>query len=354
MIDQFPILKEYTYLNTANHGLLSQDIVDYRASLDLKMRDQASLFTNNRNVFIEEVRNTVANFMDADPDFTAVIPNFSTAFNTLINGFDSASSFLLLKDDYPSVNNPVEARGFKTHHVVIDEQMEQNIIAVCEKEQPDFFCFSMVQYISGIKMDLDFLNDLKKRFPKTTLIADFTQYVGFEEFRFRESGIDIIIASCYKWLHAGDGNGFLCMKEEVQETIFPIEKLDGNANSGIKSNVNFISAFEPGHQDMMAFGTLQQAIIKAHELGWETISEPVKELALKAKLAFQERGLLSTVVCARKNHSSIFNIKGDQELYDKLLQHNIITSLRGDGLRISFSYFNTEEDLIKLLEVLDL
>ncbi|WP_298950742.1 aminotransferase class V-fold PLP-dependent enzyme [uncultured Nonlabens sp.] len=354
MIDQFPILKEYTYLNTANHGLLSQDIVDYRASLDLKMRDQASLFTNNRNVFIDEVRHTIANFMDADADFTAVIPNFSTAFNTLINSIDATSSFLLLKEDYPSINNPVEARGFKTHHVGIDEQMEQNIRAVCEKEQPDFFCFSMVQYISGIKMDLDFLNDLKKRFPKIILIADFTQYVGFEEFRFRESGIDTIIASCYKWLHAGDGNGFICMKEEVQEVIFPIKNLHGNANSGIKSNVNFISTFEPGHQDMMAFGTLQQAIIKVHELGWKTMSEPVKKLALKAKLAFQERELLSTVVCARKNHSSIFNIKGDQELYDKLLEHKIVTSLRGDGLRISFSYFNTEEDLIKLLNVLDL
>jgi selenocysteine lyase/cysteine desulfurase len=354
MTDQFPILKKYTYLNTANHGLVSQDLMDYRRSLNEKMRDEASIFTNRRNDFIDEVRHSIANFMDADPDFTAVIPNFSTGFNTLINGMDPKAIVLLLKGDYPSVNWPVETRGFRTHYVAIDEQMEEHIISVCEKKRPDFFCFSMVQYISGIQMDLDFLNDLKKRFPDMIMIADATQYVGSEEFCFRESGIDIILASCYKWLHAGDGNGFICVKEEVQKHIFPKEIGFRSARNVMNSNVTFISRFEPGHQDMIAFGSLQQAILKVHELGWKKVSDPVKELSKTAKAAFEIRGLLTPVVCSRKNHSSIFNIKGDQKLYDKLLENNIITSLRGDGIRVSFSYFNTAKDLNKLLEVLGL
>jgi selenocysteine lyase/cysteine desulfurase len=267
---------------------------------------------------------------------------------------DPKAIVLLLKGDYPSVNWPVETRGFRTHYVAIDEQMEEHIISVCEKKRPDFFCFSMVQYISGIQMDLDFLNDLKKRFPDMIMIADATQYVGSEEFCFRESGIDIILASCYKWLHAGDGNGFICVKEEVQKHIFPKEIGFRSARNVMNSNVTFISRFEPGHQDMIAFGSLQQAILKVHELGWKKVSDPVKELSKTAKAAFEIRGLLTPVVCSRKNHSSIFNIKGDQKLYDKLLENNIITSLRGDGIRVSFSYFNTAKDLNKLLEVLGL
>lgn len=354
MTDQFPILEKYTYLNTANHGLLSQDLVDYRNSLDQKMRDEASVFTNKRNVFIDEVRHTIANFIGADSDFTAVIPNFSTGFNTLINNIEPNATFLLLKDDYPSVNWPVETRGFKTHHVAIDEDMESQIVNVCEKERPDFFCFSMVQYISGVKMNLEFIKKLKQQFPDMILIADGTQYVGSEEFRFRESGLDIILASCYKWLHAGDGNGFICVKENVQEYIFPKSIGYRSARNVMNSNVTFISRFEPGHQDMIAFGTLQKAILKIQEMGWQKVSEPVKKLAQKAKIEFDKRNLLSEVVVSRKEHSSIFNIKGDQDLYEKLLEHGIITSLRGNGIRISFSFFNTQEDLYKLLEVLDL
>jgi selenocysteine lyase/cysteine desulfurase len=352
MIDQYPILKSYTYLNTANHGLVSQDLLDYRSLLNEKMRDEASIFTNNRNVFIDEVRHTVANFMDADPDFTAVIPNFSIGFNILMNGIDQQASFLLLENDYPSVNWPVETRGFKTYHVAIDQQMEANIRAVCEKESPNFFC--LVQYISGIQMDLEFLKDLKERFPSMIMIADGTQFVGFEEFRFRESGIDILLASCYKWLHAGDGNGFICVKKEVQEHIFPKEIGFRSSRNVLNSKVTFISRFEPGHQDMIAFGSLQHAILKIHEMGWKKVADPVKELSKIAKTAFEKRKLLCPVVCSRKNHSSIFNIKGGQDLYDKLVKNKILTSLRGDGIRVSFSHFNTEDDLNKLLEVLDL
>ena len=87
---------------------------------------------------------------------------------------------------------------------------------------------------------------------------------------------------------------------------------------------------------------------------WKKVSAAVKELSKTAKAAFEIRGLLTPVVCSRKNHSSIFNIKGDQKLYEKLLENNIITSLRGDGIRVSFSYFNTAKDLNKLLEVLGL
>ncbi|AUC78461.1 hypothetical protein CW736_03175 [Nonlabens sp. MB-3u-79] len=119
-------------------------------------------------------------------------------------------------------------------------------------------------------------------------------------------------------------------------------------------NVSFISRFELRHQDMIAFSSLQQAILKVCELGWKKVSATVKELSKTAKAAFEIRGLLTPVVCSRKNHSSIFNIKGDQELYEKLLESNIITSLLGDGIRVGFSYFNTQADLCRLPEVLAL
>lgn len=354
MTDQYPILKKYTYLNTANHGLLSQRLLDYRRSLDQRLQLEASLFTNERHVFIDAVRTTIAGFIDADASFTAVIPNFSLGYNMLIEGINPAATFLLLENDYPAVNEPVASRGFTCHYAKIDAHLEANILAACKKYKPDFFCFSLVQYISGIMLSLDFLRDLKQQFPGMTLIGDLTQYVGVEKFRFRESGLDIILASCYKWLHAGDGHGFIAVKPAMEGFLNATRRGYKNDVSATNQPMQFINRFEPGHQDMLAFGTLQEAIIQAQELGWDFIESRTKGIASAAKTAFEQRGLLDEAVFKRDVHSAILNIKGDKRLYDLLLSHNIITSLRGNGLRVSFSYFNTVNDLNKFMNILDL
>nr|WP_042286495.1 aminotransferase class V-fold PLP-dependent enzyme [Nonlabens ulvanivorans] len=351
---QYPILEKYTYLNTANHGLISQELMDYRINEMGKMRDQASLFTNTRNVFIDEVRSTIAQFVDATIENTAVIPNFSTGFNTLLEGIDMQSKFLLLDGDYPSVNWPVETRGFNCVYATINENLESNILEACKLHQPDFFCFSVVQYISGIKIDLEFVKELKNQFPKMIIIGDLTQYIGTEEFRFRESGLDIILASCYKWLNAGDGNAFICVKEQVKEVIKPTRIGYRSTKNVIDTIPEFIGRFEPGHQDMIAFGSLKLAMEVALQIGLKVIQTELLDWSIKAKAEFESRGLLDEAVVKRKQHSTIFNIKGSHDLYNKLLDHGVVTSLRGHGIRVSFSYFNNHKDLARLLEVLDL
>jgi selenocysteine lyase/cysteine desulfurase len=354
MTEHYPILSKYTYLDTANHGLISNRLLAHRRKLDARMQNEASLFVNQRNFFIDGVRETVAGFIDADPGYTAVIPNFSLGYNILIESIDPASRFLLLENDYPSLNLPIESRGFKRHYVPIDEHLEARILAACKEHEPDFFCFSIVQYISGIMINLDFLRDLKAQYPDIVLIADGTQYVGVEEFRFRESGIDIILASCYKWLHAGDGHGFIAVKPMADKIISARHRRFRSAQNITQDKLSFISRFELGHQDMLAFGTLQEAILQAQDLGWDFIENTTQAIATKAKEAFSVRNLLAPAVVNRTLHSTIFNITGDKELHDKLQAHAIVTSLRGNGIRVSFSYFNTQNDLNKLIKVLDL
>ncbi len=346
---QYPILENYTYLNTANHGLISQDLIDYRINIMNEMRDNASNYTNKRNVFIDEVRETIARFLNARFENTAVIPNFSTGFNILMEGIDKNAKFLLLEGDYPSVNWSVETRGFDCVYATIDHNLENHILKACEEHQPDFFCFSVIQYISGIKIDLEFVKKLKRQFPSMILIGDLTQYVGCEEFRFRESGLDIILASCYKWLNAGDGNAFICVKDEVKEVIKP-SRIGYRSTRNIMDVIpEFIDRFEPGHQDMTAFGSLKFAMETVEEIGFDHIQKELNHWSKLVKSEFTKRGLLNENVVQREKHSTIFNINGDQKLYEKLRDHHIITSLRGDGLRVSFSYFNNQKDLDQLL-----
>jgi selenocysteine lyase/cysteine desulfurase len=350
---QFPVLNQYTYLNTAASGLLPEVVMEFRQDHDLDLLISGSILKEKQGELLTGVREAVGRFLNCPPNRVALTPNFSYGFNTLMEGVEKGKKVLLLKNDYPSVNWAVESRDFETCYAEINEHLEQNILNTVERERPDIFAFSLVQWINGIKMDPDFLNELKKKFPDLLLFGDGTQYCGTEAFDFEVSALDVLGASTYKWMNAGYGNAFFLFKEHMEDKIMP-KSLGFNSLQGKYKphEGSLIGKFEPGHQDTLNFGSLKVAIELIEKIGIENIEKQVSFLASKAKKAFEKQGLLEPAVAKRSLHSSIFNIKGDEAVFRKLRSNNILCSQRGEGIRVSFHYFNSEEDLEKLLKVL--
>jgi selenocysteine lyase/cysteine desulfurase len=350
---QFPLLEQYTYLNTAASGLLSENLLEFRQDHDLDFLIGGSLFRDKRDALFLKVRKAVGDLFGCAPNLVALTPNFSFVFNTLLEGIDHNKKVLLLKNDYPSVNWAVESRGFEVCYAEIDENLEDNIAEAVFREKPDVFAFSLVQYINGIKIDPDFLLKLKEDYPELLLFADGTQFCGTEKFDFEASALDVLGSSAYKWLNAGYGNGFFLFKEHMQEKVqsgeFEIKDLQGK-NKPHKGS--FIGTFEPGHLDTLNFGSLKTAIDLIKQVGISEIENGIKELAAVAKAKLSEKGVLESAVVNRELHSSIFNIRGDDKLFQKLRTNRIICSQRGEGIRLSFHYFNSEEDLENLLKQL--
>jgi selenocysteine lyase/cysteine desulfurase len=283
----------------------------------------------------------------------ALVLNFSYGFNTLLEGLEKPKKALLIKNDYPSINWPVESRNFECFYTEIDAHLEDNIRTALKAHQPDFFAFSIVQYINGVKLSIDFLKELKKEFPGTIFIADGTQFLGTEIFDFDSTGIDVVISSSYKWLNGGYGNGFILFNENIVGKIQPKHLGFGSLQGKYKAHEgNFIGKFEPGHQDTLNHGSLSVALKLLRDTGMENIEAQVNKLKDFAKEKFSELGLLEDFVVKRNEHSSIYNIKGDHELFKSLRKANIIISQRGEGIRVSFHFFNTVEEVEKLLDAL--
>lgn len=193
----FPILKNYTYLNTAYSGLLSVDIAAWRAGHDQEFVAGASNFRAENALLINTVRSNISEMFGAKEENTFLVPNFSFGFNTLLNGLDKKHRILLLKEDYPSLVYPVTTMGFEYEEVAIDENMEEHILAAIEIFKPTIFAFSMVQNISGVRMDGSFIKKIKAAYPNLLLIADSTQFLGTTNFDFLSSGLDALIGSGY-------------------------------------------------------------------------------------------------------------------------------------------------------------
>lgn len=352
--EHFPILSSCTYLNTAANGLVPRPVIEWRRQHDLDLMEHASIFRLQAKERIDSVRNTIARFFGASSNEIALVPNFSLGMNMVLEGLPKGQKILLLEDDYPSVTWPVETRDFNVCYAEIDENLESNVEAAIAKHRPDIFIFSIVQWLNGIKIDLEFIKRLKSYNPNLLTIADGTQYLGTANFNFHQSGIDVLGTSGYKWLTSGFGNGFIMVKEEAQKRIFP-RAIGFNSAENFSSeatDTNFMKHFEPGHQDTLNFGSLEQAILFADSFGNEKLYKRIESLSARAKSKFAELGLLSNDVLRREYHSSIFNLKGDKEIFNKLIDNQIFCSPRGSGIRVSFHYYNSESDLDRLVEVL--
>lgn len=347
----FPILSHQTYVDTASSCILTSDLHAWRQQHEADFLANGSQFRTEQGPFIESVRAVVKAFFNAKHAF--LVPNFSLAFNAFLETCSTGERFLLMEGEYPSISHPIEARGFETTILEVDENVEQRIYQAVKKYRPSVFAFSIVQYINGFALSLDFIKQLKKDFPELLLVADGTQYCGAGTLDFDDSGLDVLAGSGYKWLLAGYGNGYILMNDSVYNGICKsLENVKISAEFKARDKDAISAHFEPGHLDTLNFGSLKQSLLFLDSLGMNFIETQIANLSMQAKDAFVELDLLDDLLVKRNEVSSIFNVKGDRILFEALQKEKIICIPRGDGIRISFHFFNTKDDLDKILQVI--
>ncbi|MFK7812135.1 MAG: aminotransferase class V-fold PLP-dependent enzyme [Maribacter sp.] len=352
--NQFPILRQYIYVNTPVLGPLYDDLLEWRQERDFDFLLKGSGMRHMTLKTISDTRTTVGTYFDCKRENVALLNNFSSGLNMLLEGLDKSQRVLLLENDYPSVDWPFASRDFPISYAKIDENLEANIKEAVEKENISILALSVVQWQNGIKIDLDFLKKLKNDNPDLLIIADGTQFLGTTNFSFENSGIDVIGASAYKWLLAGYGSGFMLFKDSVKDRC-KIRTTGFNAANAApekKDAIRFARRFEPGHLACVNFGSLKFSLDFFDRIGKAKIDAHNRKLSEKAKSEFTALGLLQDAVVVRKEHSTIFNIKGDDALFKNLSENDVVCAQRGDGIRVGFHFYNTEKDLDAIVRIL--
>ena len=107
-----------------------------------------------------------------------------------------------------------------------------------------------------------------------------------------------------------------------------------------------------GHLDTLSFGSLCFSLNNLSKYGIKKIENKINILSTYGRNRFEEKNLLSDKIERREKHSNIFNIKADDIIHNKLLKHKIICSKRGDGLRLSFNFYNTKDEIDFLISKL--
>ncbi len=351
---EFPVTRKGIYANTAVYGPLYDSLLDWRQEHDLDFLIHGSDMRNRSLKILSDTRNTVGRFFDCKRENVALVSNFSTGLNFLLEGLKPKTKVLLLENDYPSLNWSFENRDFDISYLTMTVDVEQHIYDVIVKNKIEVLALSLVQWLDGFLIDLEFLKKLKVQLPSLILIADGTQFCGSRSFDFEASGIDVLGASAYKWLLAGYGNGFMLFSDTVQER-FSLNTIGFNAANGEmekKEDIRFAKKFEPGHLSCLNFGSLKFSLDFLNKLGMDAITEHNKALLTKAKEDFSELGLLTKEIVQRKVHSTIFNIRGDVKIFNRLIENNVLCAQRGNGIRVSFHCYNTQNEIDEIVKIL--
>ena len=217
----------------------------------------------------------------------------------------------------------------------IEEAIEKRLVL----GDIDILALSIVQYASGLFIDIEFLKDLKERYPNLIIVGDGTQFLGAHHFNFDTSPFDVVAASGYKWLLAGFGNGVLMISEAYIDMIR-------------KKPLSLFNLVFNGHFNILAIASLRFAIKAFEKQDFRLLMKKKDSLTQNAKQLLNDTGLIDPWVLQRAQHSSIFILKGEKGVHKKLIKNSIKCVPRGKGIRISFHYYNTDKDLNRLLEVL--
>ena len=351
---EFPVTRKSIYANTAVYGPLYDSLIDWRQEHDLDFLLQGSEMREKSLRILSDTRQTVGQFFNCKKENVALVNNFSTGINVLLEGLAPKKKVLLLENDYPSVNWSFENRDFDITVIKLSSAVEEEIEAVIASKNIEVFALSIVQWLNGFFIDLGFIKKLKATYPNLIIIADGTQFCGSRTFDFSASGIDVLGASAYKWLLAGYGNGFMLFSDQVQE-VFSLSTIGFNAANGDfdkKDAIRFAKKFEPGHLSCLNFGSLKFSMDYMQRIGMNKITEHNTLLSEKAKREFTALGLLEDSIVSRKNHSTIFNIKAKDKVFAKLLDNDVLCAQRGDGIRLSFHFYNTEKEIDAIVGIL--
>lgn len=351
---EFPVLRKGIYANTAVYGLLYDSLLEWRQEHDLDFLIDGSDMREHALKVIKDTRSTVGKFFNCKRQNVALVSNFSSGLNILLEGLDEDKKVLLVENDYPSLNWSFENRDFKVSYIAQTTDLEERIKEAVSNQKIDVLALSLVQWLDGFAIDLDFLKELKKDNPKLIIMVDGTQFCGSTSFDFDNSGIDVLGASAYKWLLAGYGNGFMLFSDQVKNE-FAVNNIGFNAADGDfdkKNEIRFAKKFEPGHLSSLIFGSLKFSIDFFERIGMDKITTHNRRLAKKAKSEFEKLGLLSDEIKNRKEHSTIFNIKADDATFQKLKDNDVFCAQRGNGVRLSFHFYNTEAEIDAIVKIL--
>jgi selenocysteine lyase/cysteine desulfurase len=363
----FPYLKTgKVYFGHASAAPLSTYVVDrlkdyiYVRS-ETKIDDYTAVLKS-----MENVKKGLAEMINSTPDRIAFTDNTNNGLNMLAQSVVWKQNDRIILNDiefpanvYPFMNlknQGVEIDFVKSHEGIVSAEDIINAITL----QTKLISVSQVQFLTGYRIDLESLGKVCKE-KGIIFSVDAIQGLGAVQLDVQKSNIDFISCGTQKWLLGLQGLAFIYLSKELQELMHPSQPgwlsvedawnlLDFKLNLKKTAEV-----FQPGTMNYPGIHVMDASLQLFKEFGLDEIETRIidnsvyfisrlKEIGITPYLADVDRKYLSGIV-------SFVHPSADK-IFHELLHRNIIPSLRDRVIRFAHHFYNTEEDIDKVITAL--
>jgi selenocysteine lyase/cysteine desulfurase len=320
---------------------------------------------------LEEVRQTAAGLINAQPNEIALVPNTTTGINLVAEGFpwQEGDNIVTLANEFPSNQYPWMNQSFKgveIRRVPVDWGVVDldRLAAACD-ERTRIVSLSWVGYATGWRIDVGQVGSLC-RDRGCLFFLDAIQGLGVFPLDVRTTGVDFLAADGHKWLLGPEGAGVLFVRQEHQSLLRPLmvgwnSVVQGNDYTKIELNIRPEAAkYEGGSQNMIGFTGLGASLDLLASLGVCPHASPVADHVLEITDLACER-LLETGAHLHAprlgpHRSGIvtFDLPGhDPNVVRRRLEAaRIIVRCRAGGVRISPHGYATPDEIDRLIDEL--
>lgn len=363
------------YLNNAYRAPLLGSSEEAGIQSIIKQRNPFEFTQDDFFDGVMEVRNSFGSLVNCKANEVAVIPSTSYGFTSVLNNVPGGKGkkAIVVKEEFPSgyfsLERWVKEQGAELVIIGPDPNdgqkgasWNQRILDSINQDTA-VILISSIHWMSGVKFDLKAIGERCQEVG-AYFIVDGTQSVGALPMDVKEFKIDALICATYKWLLGPYSIALAFIGEKFQDGIPLEESWMNRVNArNFSSLSDYAAQYQAGAGRFNVGETsnfIMMPMLKAslsQLLVWkpEGIQEYARLLNLPLRQFMEEIGgvvekddYLAYHLIAPKLPQKLDLIS----LKNKLDEHQVYLSARGENLRISVNVFNTEEDIAKLQEVI--
>ena len=369
--EEFGVLRRKAYLISASLGPVSGRSKRYlREYVDAWEEMGAPEPVWFERIFprIRLVKELFADLVGADADELAITTNVSTALSSIASCMDfppERNRVILTELDFPTEGHVWLAQRRRGAEVVFLESPDGLTVPVesfaeAIDERTAIVCINRVLYRSSALIDAAEICRLAREAGAWTVVDDF-HGAGIVPVDVHDLGCDFYTAGVLKWLCGGPGLTFLYARRDLIPSLEPsvsgwwsqrepfsfrLRELDYHPTAR-----RFETGTHPAPVPFIAQGGLE--IIS--EVTPSRIRERQGELTQHVMARADEAGLPVRTPRDPAARGGVVNVGvGEQagKIAQALYERDVCVDSRGDGIRVSPHFFNTEADVDRLFDAL--
>jgi selenocysteine lyase/cysteine desulfurase len=315
-----------------------------------------------------QVRGRIAELLSVGPESIAFTKNTTSGLGLVAAGLDwePGDNIVGVDREFPANIYPwmglkrkgVELRLYRPAQGRIDVKA---LARLCDR-RTRVLAISAVQFWSGFRADLAALSTALKG-GDVLLVVDAIQAAGAMRLDLSRLAVDFLCAGAQKWLLGPIGVGFACVGPRMLERLNPVtigtdsvvrDEEYFEYDLTLKPDARRFEEAAPNYPGILGMGAAVNLLLRA---GSSAVEETVLRLADRLREELPRRGY--ELVCKPllpSERSGIVSFRHPRtvpaEVQTRVREAGVIVSLRSDFLRASPHYYNSDQDLDRLLEAL--